>query len=312
MEQTSRRPLKIGVFLPTGEGLMGGATPRWSDIVGMARLAEEVGFDSVWVNDHLLMRFEGRFTEPRGTWECWTLMAALAAATARVELGTLVSTTTFRNPALLAKIIDTIDEISGGRVIAGLGAGDSELEHAAFGLPYDHRASRFEEAIQIISGLLREGASTFHGRYYQTEQCELRPRGPRPGGPPILIGARPTSPRMLSLAVRYGDQWNAWLVFGNNHPQEVPPLRAAVDDACRAIGRDPASLERTITVQVDFSDRGGRPRRPELLWGSPEELATAFRAFAAEGVSHLQIVPRPSTAAAIEALAPALAALDRG
>lgn len=291
------RKLEVGVLLPTGEGLMAGHSPHWSDIVEMARAAEDVGLDSVWVPDHLLMRFEKnqRFSKPLGTWECWTLLAALAASTSRVQLGTLVSTTTFRNPAILARMIDTLEDISGGRVIAGLGAGDAPFEHQAFGAPYDHRVSRFSEAIEIISSLLRTGQSTFHGKYYQTDECELRPRGPRPSGPPIMIGARPGSPRMMGLMARYADQWNEWLVFGRNHPDQVPPLREAVDAACREIGRDPATLKRTLAVQVDFVDRGDRPPHPNLIHGSAPEIAAVFREFIAEGICHLQVVPRPTT-----------------
>lgn len=300
----NRNKLEVGVLLPTGEGLMAGQSPHWSDIVEMARVAEAVGLHSVWVPDHLLMRFEQnqRFSRPRGTWECWTLLAALAASTSRVQLGTLVSTTTFRNPAILARMIDTLEDISGGRVIAGLGAGDAPFEHQAFGVPYDHRASRFSEAIEIISSLLRTGQSTFQGKYYQTDECELRPRGPRPSGPPIMIGARPGSPRMMGLMARYADLWNSWLVFGRNNPDQVPPLREAVDAACREIGRDPSTLGRTLSVQVDFVDRGDRPPHPNLIHGSAEQIAETFRVFVAEGICQLQVVPRPTTPETIERL----------
>lgn len=304
MSQPTTHPLKVGILLPTGEGLLAGRNPMWADILEMSRLAEELGFDSLWVPDHLLMRFESnRFSEPRGTWECWSLLAGLAGATSRIKLGTLVSSTTFRNPALLARMIDTIDEISGGRVIAGLGAGDSEFEHRAFGVPYDHRASRFEEAIEIITRLLRGETVTFNGRYYQTEDCELRPHGPRPAGPPILIGGRPSSPRMFRLMAHYADMWNIWLVFGRNHPDQIPPLREAVDAVCREVGRDPATLGRTVAVQVDFTNRPDRPPHPNVIAGTPEEVAAVFRAFASEGIDQLQVVPRPTTPDTIQALA---------
>src|SRR5438046_2801072 len=141
--------------------------------------------------DHLTMR-EGTQTTP--VWEGWSLLSALAASTRRVELGTLVVATSFRNPALLAKIADTVDEISGGRLVLGLGAGWHEPEYLAFGYPFDHRVSRFAEAIAIIHGLLRDGCVDFDGTYSSPRDCELRPRGPRPQGPPIMIGS--TSPRM--------------------------------------------------------------------------------------------------------------------
>lgn len=312
MVEHGRRPIKIGVNLPSGEGLMAGQTPHWPDILAMSRSLEEHGYDSVWLPDHFLMKFERGFTHPRGTWDCWTLIAAIAATTERLELGTLVSSTTFRNPAILARMVDTIEDISGGRVILGLGAGDSPYEHEAYGLPYDHRASRFEEAVQIIRGLLREGHSDFQGRYYQTREAEIRPRGPRPEGPPLMIGAHTTSPRMMRLVAEYADIWNEWVVFGDSQPEAIKPHLEAVDAACAAAGRDPATLARSVAVQVDFSGRGERRHGDNPLTGSPEELADAFRRFAGLGVSHLQVVIRPTTVETITRLAPALALLDRG
>src|SRR3712207_2979464 len=165
------RPLKVGLHLPETERIA-----PWSDLAAMCRLAEDVGFDSIWVPDHLLYFFPGE--EPRGPWECWSILSAVAAVTHRVEIGPLVLCTNFRNPALIAKMADTVDEISGGRLILGLGAGWHEPEYRAFGFPFDHRASRFEEGIRIIHGLLRDGRVDFSGRYYQAQECELRPRGP--------------------------------------------------------------------------------------------------------------------------------------
>ncbi|CAA9554442.1 MAG: hypothetical protein AVDCRST_MAG88-995, partial [uncultured Thermomicrobiales bacterium] len=153
--------LKVGLHLPIGEGMLQGRTPRWSDIAALARRAEEVGFDSLWIPDHLLFRTAPG--ESVGVWECWSLLAALAAVTVRVELGPVVSCAGFRNPALLAKMAETVDEISGGRIILGLGAGWHEPEYDAFGYPFDHRASRFEEAFTIIRALLQEGHVDFAG-----------------------------------------------------------------------------------------------------------------------------------------------------
>src|SRR3712207_5459950 len=191
-DATSHRPLKVGLILPETERQMNGGSARWSDLREMAHLGEQIGADSLWITDHLIHRVPGE--EPRGMWECWSLISALAAITEKPEIGTLVLSTSFRNPALLAKMADTVEEISEGRLILGLGAGWHEPEFRAFGYPYDHRASRFEEALTIISTLLREGQVDFAGTYYQARECELRPRGPRPGGPPILIGALGTGP----------------------------------------------------------------------------------------------------------------------
>lgn len=310
----SRRPLKVGLFLPFAERMLDGETPRWADILAMAQLAEEIGFDSLWLGDHLLVPGD----ETVGPWEAWSLISALAAATRRVQIGPLVAATSFRNPALFAKMADTVDEISGGRLVLGLGTGYVEREYRAFGYPFDHRVSRFEEALQIITCLLRTGQVDHDGTYYQARECELRPRGPRPGGPPILIGALGTGSRMMGLVARYADAWNGWLVTRGNSLDLVAPLRTAVDDECRAIGRDPATLEHTVSIAINATEKTDSPRAwpsPAAITpitGTPESLAAALRAFASEGVEHIQLAPRPCTLAGVEALAPVLALLDSG
>ena len=300
------RPLGVGLMLPDTEREMAGGTARWADLAAMARTAEDCGFDSIWVSDHLLFRFEGK--EPQGIWECWTLLSALAAVTSRVEIGALVSCTGFRNPALLAKTADTVDEISGGRLVLGLGAGWHEPEYDAFGYPFDHRAGRFAEALTIISGLLRHGEVDFRGTYHAARDCELRPRGPRRQGPPIMIGS--SGERMLRLAARHADIWNAW---GKQDPAEIPPLRATVDGACRAEGRDPASMARSVSMLVDLPGAAGRPREePPFVTGDAETIEGTLRGMAREGIGHVMVVLDPNTVAGIEALAPVLERLDRG
>ncbi|MFN8526513.1 MAG: LLM class flavin-dependent oxidoreductase [Chloroflexota bacterium] len=310
-----RRPLKVGLFLPMNEGQHDGKDPRWADFLAMAQMAEAVGFDSVWLPDHLINKADP--ANPRGPWECWSVLSALAAATKRVELGTAVICTGFRGPSLLAKMAETVDEISGGRLILGMGAGYHEPEYQAFGVPYDHRASRFEEALTIIHTLLRKGEIDFEGTYYSARECELRPRGPRAGEIPILIGTR--GERMLRLTAKYADMWNAWLVFGKSRADQVRPLRDMVDAACRDVGRNPATLERNIGVLVSPVGRTGQPlgaarivEGVEALTGSPAEIAEGLRAFAGEGVAHVQVYLNPSTTAGVEAFAPVLAELDRG
>ncbi len=240
-----KRPLKVGLNLPTTEGAIAGKTARWADLFAFAERAEALGFDSLWVPDHLLVTWQ---EQTHGIWECWSLLAALAAVTHRVELGSLVSGTPFRNPALLAKMADTVDEISGGRLIVGLGAGWDGPEERAFDLKSDHRVDRFEEALQIIVPLLRTGRVDFAGTYYQARDCELRPRGPRPGGLPILIGAK--GPRMLRLAATYADLWN--IQGPLRQPEEVNSLRTVGDAACVEVGREPATLERSASVVVNL------------------------------------------------------------
>jgi probable F420-dependent oxidoreductase len=306
MQHPATHPLKVGIFLPFVEYMMDGRTPRWTDILAMAQEAENLGFDSLWLGEHLIFHFP----EPHpwsghaegGPWECWSLLAALAAATKRIEIGPLVGCTSFHNPALLAKMADTIDEISGGRFILGLGAGWNEDEYRAFGFPFDHRASRFEEAITIIHALLHEGRVDFAGAYYQARECELRPRGPRPNGPPILIGT--TGPRMLRLAARYADLWNVDL-WGYHQPDEIGPLRTMVDEACAAVGRDPATLGRTVALNINPTGRTDIPET-EAIRGSAEELVGILRAFAQEGISHIQVCLLPNSLASLEAFAPTL------
>jgi alkanesulfonate monooxygenase SsuD/methylene tetrahydromethanopterin reductase-like flavin-dependent oxidoreductase (luciferase family) len=299
------RPLKVGFILPQLDGRRIGSAPRWNEIVAMAERAEEIGFDSLWLVDHLLYQFyEGDIV--RGVWECWSLMAALAARTSKAELGQVVTATAFRNPALLAKMADTVDEISGGRVILGIGAGYFKREYDAFGYPYGHRFSRFEEALQIIATLLRKGEIDFEGRFYSARECELRPRGPRPEGLPIMIGS--TGEKMLRLAGQWADAWNGWLVTSNTH-EAVPPLRDLVDAACHDTGRDPATLERTVTIMADVDPtREPTPNGP--LTGSPEQVADALRKFRDEGIAHVQIAARAPTLATLETWVPVFEALD--
>jgi probable F420-dependent oxidoreductase len=304
------RPLKVGIQLPEVE-----RDVRWPEYLAMARRAEELGYDSLWYGDHLLYRRPGD-PEPRGPWECWSMLAALAAVTSRIELGPLVASTSFHAPAMLAKKAATVDEISGGRLVLGLGAGWNETEYRAFGFPFDHRISRFEEAFTIIRTLLREGAIDFDGQYYTVRDCELRPRSSRPGGPPILLGSN--GDRMLTIAAPYIDGWNSWYADTGNRPDGVARLRARVDAAARAAGRDPAEIERTVAVLVRLTGGQGRVQggyataESPALEGDADTMAVALRAYADEGIGHVQLVLDPISLASIEEFAPVLERLDRG
>ncbi len=278
----------------------------------MTRLGEQVGFDSVWVGDHLLYRDEVHGA--RGPWEAWTMLAAIAASTSRIAIGPLVACTSFHNPTMLAKLASTVDEISGGRLILGLGAGWNETEYRAFDFPFDRRVSRFAEAFTIIRSLLREGKVDFAGEFYAARDCELVPR-PRPGGPPLMVGSM--GERMLELTIPYVDAWNAWFSWTNNSPDGVAPLRAKVDAACGAAGRKPTDVERTAAVLVRLPGATGSreddaTREVTPLEGSPQEIADGLRAYAREGVGHVQLVIDPITEASIAALAPVLENLDAG
>ena len=297
---------RVGYFVGSIVNGMRDGALRWADLAAMAAMAEEVGFASFWLPDHLLFRFPGEAAH--GPWECWSLVAALAAATERIGLGTLVACTAYRNPALLAKTADTVDEISGGRLVLGLGAGWHQPEYEAFGYPYDHRVSRFAEALAIISGLLRHGRVDFAGAYHTARDCELRPRGPRPGGPPIMVGS--SAPRMLALLAAHGDLWNAW---ARQTVEEVAADRALVDAALAANGRDPATVGRSVALLVDTPDATGRPseEKPGLKARTPAELAEHLLAYAALGLDHVQLMIDPNTPAGLEWAARALEEVDR-
>jgi len=274
----------------------------YQSIRELAQQAEADGFDSIWLADHLMYRTPGQPTT--GIWECWTMLAALAEATQRVEIGTLVACTSFRNPAILAKMASAVDEVSDGRLILGIGAGWNEPEYKAFGLPFDHRASRFEEALQILTPLLRDGYVDFEGRYYQALNCEDLPRGPRKEGPPLMIGAE--GPRMIKLAARYADLWNIGYM---GQPETMAGPLATIEGACREVGRDPATMGVTALIGLWLSDL--QQEKPGFvddkhLEGTPEELAAAMRGYAELGVRHIMFQYAPYTDEARRRLAEAL------
>jgi probable F420-dependent oxidoreductase len=252
----------------------------------MALRLEAAGLDSIWLYDHLLYRWPGRPTD--GIWECWTLLSAFAEATRRVELGTLVLCVPFRNPALVAKMAATLDEISDGRLTLGLGAGWHKPEFDAFGIPFDHRASRFEEAISIIRPLLRQGRVDLQGTYYAAPNCELIPRGPRPSGPPLLLAG--AGPRMLEIVARHADVWNtAW----HAAPQSVQEPLDTIRAACERVGRDPVTLEVSASVALGYPDLGQIIRRGPFLSGDANQVADALHSYAELGIGHVIVELAP-------------------
>ncbi len=176
--------MRVGVQLPEVE-----RDVRWPEYVAMARAAEEAGFDSIWIGDHLLYRGDGR--PERGPWEAWTLLSAMAAVTTRVELGPLVACAGFHPPGLLAKMAATIDEVSGGRFRLAVGAGWNEPEFAAFGIPFDRRVARFEEAFAILAPLLAGERVTARGRHWSADDAVLLPAPAR--RVPIMVGSSTAS-----------------------------------------------------------------------------------------------------------------------
>lgn len=278
--------MEIGIVLPIAEADGEHGTPSYSFIREIAVGAEAAGLDSVWVFDHLLFRLDGATT---GIHECWTILSAIAEATSRVRLGTIVMCTAFRNAALLAKMAATLDHVSDGRLILGVGCGWHDPEYEAFGYPTDHKVSRFEETLSVIASLIRDGRADLDGQFVTARDAVLLP----PARPrlPILVAAK--RPRMLELTARHADAWNmAW--FGPPDDR-LAGLRAEVLAACERVGRDPASLTDTVGVIVSYPDRMWptfEPTTPSLS-GTPAEIAAGLAAHAAAGADHLIVVVEP-------------------
>jgi alkanesulfonate monooxygenase SsuD/methylene tetrahydromethanopterin reductase-like flavin-dependent oxidoreductase (luciferase family) len=292
----------IGVQLPEVERFV-----PWSEYVDLARRAEAAGFDSVWVGDHLL--YDLPDGSARGPYEAWTTLAAIAQATERVEIGPLVASTSFHAPAMLAKQAATVDAISGGRLVVGLGAGWNKREYDAYGFAYDRRVSRFEEALAIIVPLLRKGRTTFKGQFYEVEDCVLDPRPVREAGPPIMLGSN--SPRMLSIGLPVADSWNVWWNSYDNSVERFAEVKAEVD-AVMPGGR---YVEATAAVLVTLPGGEGRLMGERydarVTAVTPEDLADHVRRLAAAGATHLQLVLDPITAESIGMVGEVLTDLDR-
>lgn len=290
--------MQVGIQLPEVERVVG-----WDEYRQMAVRSEQLGFDSLWLGDHLLYRRGGQDTGP---WECWSMLAAIAAVTDRVLLGPLVSPTGFRNPALLAKMAATVDEISGGRLILGLGSGWNEREFDAFGLPFDRRVSRFEEEFQVIVDLIRTGQSSFRGEFLTQDDNLLIP--PARTDLPIMIGS--TSPRMLAITAGEMDWWNEWYARFDNQPEKLTKLIRRLDEALEAAERDPEDVVKSVAVYVEMEDSGersvGRSIRP--IAGSTEQISAQILEFSPM-VSHVQLIVDPITIDSIEALAPVVSAI---
>ena len=278
----------------------------------MAQAAEQAGFDSIWLGDHLLYDLPNG--EVRGPWEVWTALAALACVTDRVEIGPLVASTSFHSPAMLAKLAATVDAISGGRLIVGLGAGWNEREYTAFGFPYDKRVSRFEEAFTIIRELLRTGRSDFRGAYYELADCVLDPRPARPGGPPLMLGS--VSPRMMRIGLPHVDAWNVWWSDYGNDAEQFAAVRTRVEHAAEQAGRAPGEVQATAAVLVQLPGGAGRLMGetyndrtvPPVLVA---DLREHLHAMASAGAAHVQLVLDPITVESIDAVGEAVRTFRR-
>jgi probable F420-dependent oxidoreductase len=296
------RSLRIGIQLPEVE-----RDVRWPEYVAMARAAEAVGFDSMWLGDHLLYRGDGR--PERGPWEAWTLLSALAAVTERIDLGPLVACLAFHPPALLAKMAATVDEVSGGRLVLGVGAGWNEPEFRAFGIPFDHRVSRFEESFEIVRRLLSGERVTLPGRFWQADDAVLLPKPAR--RPPIMVGS--AGERVLSIALPHVDAWNTWYDNYGNTAEGFAALNSKVSDAAQRAGRAPEEIARSACVLVVLDRAAGdRPLVVGVppLEGSPDRIAAGLRDLAEAGADEAILVVSPITEGSIRALGEVLAILD--
>jgi probable F420-dependent oxidoreductase len=279
---------------------------RWPELLSMARAAEEVGFDSVWVGDHLLYRGDGR--PERGPWDAWVVLSAIAAATERVRLGPLVACTAFHPPGILARMAASVDEVSGGRLVLGIGAGWNETEFRAFGLPFDRRVARFAESFDVIRRLLDGERVTFDGRFAHVEDALLLP--PPRRRIPLMVGS--TGERMLTVALPVVDAWNTWFDLYGNTPVGFRNESARVDAIAERVGRAPAEIERSACVLVVLDGTGERtvPEGVAALEGPVDRIAEHLRALAEAGADEAILVVDPITEASIRSLAGALAALD--
>jgi alkanesulfonate monooxygenase SsuD/methylene tetrahydromethanopterin reductase-like flavin-dependent oxidoreductase (luciferase family) len=306
-EMRSGRPMSLGLMLPIAEqNAVANDSPRdgfW-DVVAMAKLAVEIGFDMLWLPDHFILKLDRHGGEARGVWDCWTTTAGIAAAVPGVPLGTMVAATSFHNPASIAKMAESIDEISRGNFVLGLGCGWHEDEYQMYGFPFDHRVDRFEEALQIISPLVRTGRADFEGTYYQARGAVNLPRGAswREGGPPIIFGAN--KPRMMRLTALYADAWNAdW----QDNTAIVAERMKLLDDACLAVGRDPAGLIRTGGSQFVM---GEHRYHWHPISGDRDEMVATMHDFAALGLRHYLATPSPCNLDTLEAFGEVIRAYD--
>lgn len=274
---------------------------RWPEYREMIRVAEENGFDSVWLGDHLLYRGDGR--PERGPWEAWTMLAALAAETERVEFGPLVACAGFHPPAVLAKMAATIDEISGGRFILGLGAGWNEPEFDAFGIPFDRRAARFEEALAIIAPLIAGGRVTHHGAFHHVDDAALLPAPTRPV--PLMIGS--VGDRVLRAALPTAAWWNTWFDWFGNSADGFATLNGRISRLCSDVGRDQTTLKRSACLLVVTDpDAGERPRPVEYSAATVVDVLARVREMRDAGADEVILVSDPIDTRSVRTLAEAL------
>lgn len=294
--------MRVGVQLPEVERAV-----TWKEILSIARVAESVGFDSVWVGDHLLYRDDGG--PERGPFDAWSILAGVAASTERIDMGPLVTCLGFRPPGLLARIARTVDDMSGGRLVLGVGCGWNRPEFDAFGFPFDHRVARFEESFEVLRRLLSGERVTLSGRYVRVDDAVLYPRPHRP--PRLMVGSN--SDRMLRATLPFVNYWNTWWDAYGNTPEGFRKLNERISSAVLAAGRQPDDVGRSACVLVVLDRTSTERQVPDgvfPLQGTPGEIAEGLSRFAAAGADEAILVLSPITRRSVESLGASLAALD--
>lgn len=297
--------VKFGLVPAAFESPEDGNKPTWETIRSQALAAEELGFDIVWAPDELLWRVPD-WHGPSGWWECVALASALAASTTRIQVGTWVLSALHRNPGLSVRVAHTLDEISDGRFVLGLGAGHAGNQGETFGYPLDKTVGRYEEALEIIIPALRGHTVTSDGQYHSANDLESRPRGPSDGSVPLMLAGH--GPRTMGLAAKHADIWSCYATE-SSLAEAFAEMMSQIRQICEDIGRDESELGKSVGV---FIDTEGSGKAEELgfgkaVAGSPAEIAAEFSALAALGFDRIEAVPYPNTLASIEVLGAAVA-----
>ncbi len=260
----------------------------WEGTLELALHAEATGWDGLWFADHFMPNAEDTLPPVH---EAWTVLAALAAVTKRIRLGTLVTGNTYRHPAVLAKMAAEVDVISNGRCVLGLGSGWQENEHAAYGLEFDTiggRLRRLDEACQVIKALFANEKSNFAGRYYQLTDAPLAPK-PVQQPLPLLIGGGGER-KTLKITAKYADEWNVW-----GDPATLKAKMVILDQHCADLGRDPKAIQRSAVALLAHSDDAAfveriRSQGRPVIGGSTSEICATIQEYKDAGVDEI-IVP---------------------
>ena len=253
-------------------------TWTWPELRDRWRWFEALGFDSLWLPDHFFPTMGRDYP----MFEAWTLLSGLAMVTSRARIGILVSSNTFRHPALLAKQAVTVDHLSEGRLELGIGAGWFVEEHEVFGLEFPEtreRVDRFAEAVELVDRYLSGDQTSFEGTFYRLDGAYNRPAPVQKPRPPLVMGAH--GPRMLRLVARYADTWNSFAP-----PEELARRNRHLTEICEEIGRDPASIKRSMFYGVNQS-------REENPWASVDAFEDYIGRYAEAGMQEFILQPPP-------------------